>query len=503
MNSQSLESILDLADALSRQTSFDEILRLTVKKASVLFRSENVLILMVNPTTQETIKTVYKQGSKTSESQFQLLHTYLTGWVLESNRSLISRDLKNDRRFRQELVSRVSVHSALCGPFRSEGKILGSLLILDPVIERNHDQEILSLLDRFSGVVSPFLRNVQKLQHYFEPVFPESALIRKYEAFGLKGKSPPYVSMLHAVESAAKSDVRVLLEGETGTGKELIAKAIHKGSERAGQKFVAIDCGAIPRDLIESELFGHVKGAFTGAMDSRKGLLEEAHQGSLFMDEITNLPMDMQSRLLRVLQENEVRPLGSNISRKVDVRIIAASSKSLREHVEEGFFREDLFYRLYVYPVEIPPLHLRRDDIPILAGHFLKKFSGQQKKKIHSFSPEILQLLMNYPWPGNIRELENQVERMVTLASRETEVIDPGLLPTEFSGEKVPPDPDVPSGDSPQPLRDRLARYEKEVVENALERSGWNQSRAARELAMSEHAIRYKIKKLGITRNQG
>ena len=501
MTTRKLESIIELAAVLEKQSDFQEILRLVTQKATALFDAKTALIMMINPSTRETIKTLYRQGTPGDDHHFKLVHTYLTGWVIENNRGFYSEALRNDRRFRRELFRDIPVQSAMCGPFRADGILIGTLLLLGSG-DRVFDEKDYLLVEKFTTVVAPFLRNLQKIQAYFAANLPEETLVKKYDAHGLLGRSDRFRNLLQSVEAAARCDVRVLLEGETGTGKELIAKAIHKGSERSGQKFIAIDCGAIPRDLIESELFGHVKGAFTGAMDARKGLLEEAHQGTLFMDEITNLPIDMQSRLLRVLQENEVRPVGSNTSRKVDVRIIAASSKSLRGHVEEGLFREDLFYRLYVYPVEIPPLRFRQDDIPILAHHFLQKFSRQQKKKIHSFSPEVLPLLKNYPWPGNIRELENQVERMVTRASRETEVIDTALLPVELSGDMNTAVSNARSGNSTLPLRDRLAQYEKEVVEYALEKCGWNQSKAARELAISEHAIRYKIKKLGITRKR-
>jgi DNA-binding NtrC family response regulator len=210
-----------------------------------------------------------------------------------------------------------------------------------------------------------------------------------------------WIEMLHAVEAAAKCDVRVLLDGKTGTGKELIARSIHNFSSRSDAPFVAIDCGAIPNNLIESELFGHKRGAFTGANTDRAGLFSEANHGTLFMDEINNLPFDMQSKLLRVLQEGEFRPVGSDKIVKTNVRIIAASSIPLKTMVDEKAFREDLFFRLHVYPIDIPDLKERQEDIPILANHFLSRYAKQQNKKTTHFHEEMTEFMKQQPWEGN------------------------------------------------------------------------------------------------------
>jgi len=510
---QQLESIIELATVLSRQTDYQEILRLITQKASVLFEADKTLIMMVNPATRETIKTVYKIGAPGNDSQYQLIHTYLTGWVIENDRGFFSDDIVKDSRFRSDLFSDLQVRSALCSPFRADGIIIGSLLILSPSVDRTIEEDPLALLDQFTAIASPFLRNLQKLASYFEQPLPESTLVKKYEGYGLIGRSEPFIAMLKSVDAAAKGDVRVLLEGESGTGKELVAKAIHHGSLRASHKFMAIDCGAIPRDLIESELFGHARGAFTGATEARRGLLEEANRGTLFMDEISNLPIEMQSRLLRVLQENEVRPVGSNQTRKIDVRIIAASSKPLRQLLENGAFREDLFFRLYVYPIEIPSLRERVQDIPLLIKYFLQRFAQKQGKKIETVSEQAMILLKSHGWKGNVRELENLVERMVTLATPGMRSLEASLLPHDFRKDL----PEVVQNkltesiqqesreehvktvteDSPS-LQESMAQHEKRAIEQALQSCGWNQSAAARQLQVSEHTIRYKMKKLRI-----
>jgi len=239
----------------------------------------------------------------------------------------------------------------MCVALQCEGIVIGYLLVMNKCDGETFDEAALRLLEKMAAIAAPFLSNVPKIQEYFAAPLPEAALLNKYAPLGLLGKSKPFIELLKAVEAAAHCDVRVLLEGRTGTGKELVARAIHKLSERSAQPFIALDCGAIPPNLIESELFGHVKGAFTGATRDRTGLIAEANQGALFMDEIANLPLEMQAKLMRVLQEGEVRPVGSNRSHKVDVRIISASSLPLNDLVVQQKFREDLYYRLLVYPV--------------------------------------------------------------------------------------------------------------------------------------------------------
>ena len=304
--------------------------------------------------------------------------------------------------------------------------------------------------------------------------------------------------MLKSIDAAAQCDVRVLLEGQSGTGKELIAKAIHCLSERANHEFIAIDCGAVPSNLIESELFGYVKGSFTGATHDRKGLLEACNQGTLFLDEITNLPAELQSKLLRVLQENEFRRLGSNQPIKVDIRIITASSAPLFDMVKENKFREDLYYRLYVYPITIPTLNERPEDISLLANYFLENFSKKHKKKLEFFAPSVIRFINTRSWPGNIRQLENFIERLVTLADPQAAIVDEALIPAEHLDEYNLQKSDFEAVESSGSLTERLLVYEKKLITAALEQNNWNQSKAARTLQISEGTIRQKMKKLNL-----
>ena len=495
---EKLDSLLELAMLLGQQNDFQEILRVTTKKVVSLCNSDFALIMMINPQTRKTVKMIHSEGDKNSKQKYDFVHTNISGWVIDNNCPFLSQNLKNDKRFRKYLFKDIPIQSVACVPLRTEGFIIGTLLLLSKNKEAPFSENDLYFLEKYASVVAPYLRNAQNLEQYFLAPISKDSLRLKYEAHGLLGKSEKFQELLQAIESAAHCDVRVLLEGNSGTGKELIARAIHNCSERNENKFITIDCGAIPEHLIESELFGHLKGAFTGAAKERKGLFEEANQGTLFMDEITNLPMDLQAKLLRVLQEGEIRPLGSNITRNVDVRVITAASVSLKELVTEKKFREDLYYRLMVYPIHVPSLEERQDDIPLLANHFLKLFTKQQNKVVETFHEKLTDFMKAHSWPGNIRELENFIERMVTLTSKDKKQIDIKMLPNEFRDEQ-----DYVSNKSrmTKPLNESLSDYEEKLIRQALMDHNWNQSRAARALDISEQTIRYKMNKLNISKS--
>ena len=494
-----LESFIDLAQLLGQQNDYEEVLRLVTEKASDLVKSDASLIMMINPKTRNTIKTIYDERN-VGDIKDNVVHINLSGWVILNNISLLSPDIKSDLRFRNKIFDKVKAKSAICVPFRVEKIIIGTLLLLNNEGNCSFTENDLSLIEKFSAIVSPFLHSAQSIAQYFSTPLSQETLLKKYEAHGLLGKSEKFIQLLQTIESAARCDVRVLLDGQSGTGKELIAKAIHHYSSRNSQKFVAVDCGAIPPNLIESELFGHIKGAFTGANFSRKGLLEEANGGTFFMDEINNLPIELQAKFLRFLQESEIRPIGSNETSKIDVRIIAASSVSLKQLVEEQKFREDLFYRLYVYPISVPSLNERCEDIPLLANYFLKKYSLEQKKKTEMFNEEMLDFLKQHLWSGNIRELENFVERLVTLAPLEMQVIDASILPADFREEWQEVEAISPKYDTINSLEKNILDYERKLINKVLKECNWNQSKAARQLNISEHTIRYKMNKLGIRR---
>jgi transcriptional regulator with GAF, ATPase, and Fis domain len=495
-----LEPLIDLAYALSQQNHFEEILRLVAQRTAALLHGQTALIMMVNPQTRQTVKTVVREGREDQAPSYRAVQDQINGWIMKFNQPLLSQDIRNDPRFAKVKFGELAVKSAVAVLLKIEGVVLGSIIVWNEQNDETFDEDDLAYLDKIAVIAAPYLRNVQKIQQFFESPLPQAALLSKYEKLGLLGKSKKFVQLLQTIEAAARCDVRVLLEGESGTGKELIARAIHKFSSRSSHPFVAVDCGAIPAHLIESELFGHVKGAFTGATADRKGLLETADNGTLFMDEIANLPMEVQSKFMRVLQEGEIRPVGSNKTRQVNVRIISASSRSLQKLVEAQQFREDLFYRLHVYPIYVPSLHERRPDIPLLANTFLNKFSQQQQKPLTHFSESLLEFLQQRPWAGNIRELENLVERLVALSPPEAEILEHGILPPDIKKQfkKFKPAPD--EAYVSKSLEESLAEHEEQLIRKALLAHDWNQSQAARVLKIPVQTLRYKMNKLGIVK---
>lgn len=303
------------------------------------------------------------------------------------------------------------------------------------------------------------------------------------------GRSQPMQEIFSYIEKISAFPVTVLILGESGTGKELIARAIHKKSPRWEKPFMAINCGAIPPSLIESELFGHVKGAFTDAFQDKKGLFQSAHQGTLFLDEVGELPREVQVKLLRVLQDQEVRPVGGTKSHKVDVRILAATSRNLEKDVKEGRFREDLFYRLNVVTIEVPPLRKRIEDIPLLVEHLLGKCRMRLGVQIEGVTPRAMAALTRYPWPGNVRELENVIERAVVLCEgRRLDVVDlPERIRIRAFAHEEPSEEDLR-------LRPRLRSLERELILKALGRTKGNRTQAARLLGITHRALMYKLR---------
>jgi DNA-binding NtrC family response regulator len=346
-----------------------------------------------------------------------------------------------------------------------------------------------------------------------ENVQLKRALKQRFNFPNIIGKSEKMLTLFDLVAQVAPSRSTVLISGESGTGKELIAKAIHSASTRADRAFVPVNTGSIPVDLLESQLFGHVKGAFTSAVASKKGLFEVADQGTIFFDEIATVSPETQAKLLRVIQEREFMRLGGTEQLKVDVRIVAASNIDLLSLVKEGRFREDLYHRLNVIHLHLPPLRDRREDIPMLLAHFLERFCTENTKPLRIFTPSAMKLLMDYDWPGNVRELENVVERAVVLSTQER--VDVDLLPESLRSKEIvrgvrlqlseflPPLPGEAgsrtAADNPSPsLFQIIDEVERRIIVDMLERTGWNQTEAAERFLIPLSTLNQKIKRLGI-----
>jgi DNA-binding NtrC family response regulator len=316
-------------------------------------------------------------------------------------------------------------------------------------------------------------------------------LITKYKIENMVGRSPQMLQVYKTIARVAESRSTVLISGESGTGKELVARAIHFNSLRASKPFVAVDCGSLAETLLESELFGHVRGAFTGAVISKKGLFEEADGGTCFLDEVGDISLSMQAKLLRVLQEHEIKRVGGTETIKIDVRIVAATNKNLEELVAEKKFREDLFYRLNVVFIHLPSLRERAEDIPLLADHFLRKYAVENAKPVSQISQEALEHLARYGWPGNVRELENVIERAVTLSHHS--IILPEDLPRRLTVE--------PAEDSSRSLPSRipLSELEKLYLQKVLEETGGNKKKAAAILGIDRRTLYRMAARYGLT----
>jgi len=320
------------------------------------------------------------------------------------------------------------------------------------------------------------------------------AMRKQHQLGHMLGKSEAMQRVFRTMEKVAGYGTTVLLQGPSGTGKELVARGVHQLSPRAGKSFVAVNCGAIPESLMESELFGHKRGAFTDASSDKRGLFEEAHQGTLFLDEVGELPLLLQVKLLRVLQEGVVRRLGDTKDVKVDVRMIAATVRDLATEVKEGRFREDLYYRLNVLQIVLPPLRDRAGDLPLLIDHFLEKYNARLGTQVRGVDPEAFKLMARYAWPGNVRELENLIERAVVLA--DGDLLGPNDLPERLREAQDPLSLALLSGELSIKRTNRVV--EETLIRRALEKTGGNRTAAARLLEISHRALLYKIKEFGI-----
>ena len=349
-------------------------------------------------------------------------------------------------------------------------------------------------------IVKPFINEDVKmtvrrlLEH--KKVLMENLVLRQQlsQQFGCKefvGVSPQIHKVFEVLEKVIPTRSNILILGESGTGKGVIAEIVHGNSQRKDKPFISINCSAIPENLLESELFGYRKGAFTGAASDKKGLITMANQGTLFLDEIGDMPIGLQAKILKVLESGEVMPVGDTKSTYADVRLIAATNKNLEEQIKKGFFREDLYYRLNVIEVTVPALRERKEDIAALARHFAEKFSQENNKKVFDISDETMELLYSYSWPGNMRELRNVIERAVVLAN--SEKIGSADLPAKIR--------DQHDSRSMQTLRDKLEFYEGKIIKDSLRTNDWNKESVARELGVDLATLYRKIKKLGIAEN--
>ena len=348
-------------------------------------------------------------------------------------------------------------------------------------------------MDELLLIIRRLLRMRQLEEENFEL---RKKIEERFGLEGLVGKSPPMLKIYDLIETVSQTDTTVLIQGESGTGKELVANAIHLQSPRKNGAFIKVNCAALPETLLETELFGHEKGAFTGAIKQRKGRFEMAHRGTLFLDEVGEISPSVQVKLLRVLQEREFERVGGNETLAVDVRLICATQKDLKEEIKKGTFREDLYYRLNVVPITLPPLRERRDDVFLLADHFIDKYSKKMGKEIDSLSEEARMLLLKYAFPGNIRELENMLERAIALIKGR--VIQAQDLPEEVCGQTSPIQAICEKIRGAKPLTQAVSLFEKDYIQSILEKTKGKKGQAAEILGISRKTLWEKIKELEI-----
>ena len=435
-------------------------------------------------------------------------------WVFDHQRPLVRRDLEKEQQYPNERrLAAEGIQSMCVVPLALQGKCIGLLSVVSQQWDRYSDEDA-GFLQEVANQVALAVQNMQSYQEIDslkarlekENVYLREELRTEHNFEEIVGNSPALLKALHAVEQVAPTDSTVLIYGETGTGKELVARAIHNRSSRNGRALVSVNCSAISAGLVESELFGHMKGAFTGALERRIGRFELANGGTIFLDEIGELCLETQVKLLRVLQEHEFEPVGSSHPLRVDVRVIAATNRNLREAVQAGRFRSDLFYRLNVFPIELPPLRERRSDIPQLVAFCLSQFSKRLGKKIDGVSRESMENLVNYPWPGNIRELQNVIERAIIVSADPTLRLDRDLMPVAAAAKGMEaPEADAPEDrqadlKSPKPLL-TLDEVERNHIFAALQHTGGvvdGPKGAARILNLHPNTLRHRMDKLGI-----
>ncbi|MBI4690817.1 MAG: nif-specific transcriptional activator NifA [Nitrospirae bacterium] len=465
---------------------------LDMKRGTVALRSNNeVSIVAAHGMSEEEIRRGrYRLGEG------------IIGRVAKLGSPIVIPNIGNEPLFLNKTGTRKMIKKEniafLCVPVKFKNETLGVLSVDRLFSSRDISfEEDLRLLKIIASLIAHTIKLQMDIEKEREALLEEKESLRqqlkgKYKVENIIGQSDRMQEVFEAIHRVSPSKANVLLRGESGTGKELVAKAIHYMSLRVKGPFIKFNCASIPEGLLESELFGHEKGAFTGAMSGRKGRFELADGGTIFLDEIGDLPLTLQPKILRVLQEKEFERVGGEKTIKVDVRLIAATSRNLEELVSNGRFREDLYYRLNVVPIFIPSLKERREDIPILMDYFLKKYNEENGRTV-TVRPDILNVFMDYEWPGNVRELENTIERLVVMSG--SKVITKSDLPLNIRDQSIKSRYGIHVKDA---LPSTIEDIEKTKISDALENSGWVQAKAAKVLGITPRQIGYKIKKYNI-----
>lgn len=484
--------ILEIAKRLGYEDDMEKFLETAIYETSGILGAERCSLFLVDFEKNEIWSKV-AQDAEINEIRLPK-GKGIVGWVVEKGKLLNVEDVYKDKRFNPEIdkLTGYRTRSILCAPILSrEGKVIGAVEALNKKDgEFNEDdEEYITILSSQIAVALENLRLKEQLMK--ENIILRRELSEKMEDMFV-GENIEIRKVMETVKKVAKSTASVLIRGESGVGKELIAKKIHDLSDRSQKAFVKVSCAAIPEPLLESELFGYEKGAFTGAYSTKRGLLELAEGGTIFLDEIGDISPMIQAKLLRVLQEKEFFRVGGTKPIRVDIRIISATNKNLEEAIKERRFREDLFYRLNIITIFIPPLRERKNDIPMLVHHFIKKYNKLMNRRFERIEEGALNMLMLYNWPGNVRELENIIERAIVLGEEPIIRKEDILLTSEIM--------DLQPA---SPLKSSIQSIERKAIEDALEKANFNISRAAESLGMKRTTFYYKMKRYGISLKTG
>ncbi|MCD6122963.1 MAG: nif-specific transcriptional activator NifA [Spirochaetales bacterium] len=498
-SSSEIDLLLKVSRILDSSTDLKQVLTPVLNViAQELDIKRGSLALLNRETGEITIESAYGLSQAQMERGRYKIGEGITGEVFRSGRPAIIPKISDEPRFLDKTKSRKkdqSDLSFLCVPIKLESRVIGAICADKYMTNSESLASYTHLLSIVASMIAQAVRLRQLVQEERHKIIEENTRLQeelrsRFKPENIIGNSQAIQEVYSLIEQVSKSDATVLVRGESGTGKELVAHAIHYHSARAGKPFVKVSCAALPESIIESELFGHEKGAFTGAVSSRKGRFELADGGTLFLDEIGDLSAALQVKLLRVLQEKEFERVGGIKTIHVNVRVIAATNRDLETLMEEGSFRQDLYYRLNVFPIHIPPLRERKTDILLLADFFIEQYGRKNGKNVRRISTPAIDMLMAYHWPGNVRELENCIERAVLLTKDDVihgHHLPPTLQTAEASGTAFR-----------GRLRAVLGNVEKELILDALKSSRGNQTRAADMLGISERIMGLRIKKYGI-----
>jgi len=499
-----LTCLYEITKVLASSTDLHDCLKRSLTILAAYAGLQNGTVTLINPKSgQLEIEVAHGMSAEARKRGVYEIGEGITGRVVATGAPIIVPQVSKEPLFLNRTRTRGNLSgkpiSFLCVPIKHGKNTIGSLSADCDYREGANYEEEIRFLTIVSGLFAQTATRIQLSNQEKEQLLNENSQLKqqlseKYRIDTIVSSSSRMQEVLEMTKRVADSNATVLLRGESGTGKTLVAKAIHFNSKRAKNPFIAVNCSALPETLLESELFGHEKGAFTGATSLKKGRFEAAEGGTLFLDEIGELSLAIQVKLLNVVQDREIQRLGSSTLRKCNVRLITATNKDLEKAVAQGSFREDFYYRLNVFPIYIPPLRERRTDILLLAEYFLQKYNEENKKKVQRISTSAIDLLIQYHWPGNVRELQNCMERALLICDEDT-IKSYHLPPTLQSSASV-------NEDNPLSFAASVENFERELIFDALKRFNGNQSKAAEFLDTSLRIINYKIHKYNIDTSQ-